>query len=48
MKRGRTNAYGHRVKILGESEIIYSGNDSTLLPCGARVAIVTEAEVEIL
>jgi len=48
VKRGRTNAYGHRVKILGESEIIYSGNDSTLLPCGARVAIVTEAEVEIL
>lgn len=47
VKRGRTNTYGHRVKILGASEVIYSGNDSTLLPCGARVAIVTEAEVEI-
>ena len=47
VKRGRTNTYGHRVKILGESEVIYSGNDKTLLPCGARVAIVTEAEVEI-
>lgn len=47
VKRGRKNTYGHRVKILGESEVIYSGNDSTLLPCGARVAIVTEAEVEI-
>lgn len=47
VKRGRTNTYGHRVKIFGESEVIYSGNSSTLLPCGARVAIVTEAEVEI-
>ena len=48
VKRGRTNTYGHRVKILGESEVIYSGNEKTLLPCGARVAIVTESEVEII
>lgn len=47
VKQGKKNTYGYRVKILGASEVIYSGNDSTLLPCGARVAIVTEAEVEI-
>ena len=48
IKQGRKNTYCHRVKILGESEVIYSGNDRTLLPCGARVAVVTEANVEII
>ena len=48
VKRGKTNTYAHHVKILGESEVIYSGNDKTLLPCGARVAVVTEAAVEVL
>ena len=48
VKSGTTNTYCHRVKIHGPSEIIYSGNDKTLLPCGARVAIVTESDVEIV
>lgn len=48
IKEGRKNTYCHRVKILGPSEVVYSGNDKLLLPCGARVAIVTESEIEIL
>lgn len=48
IKEGRKNTYCHRVRILGPSEIMYSGNDHTLLSCGARVAIVTESEVEIV
>lgn len=48
VKQGKKNTYCHQVRILGESKVIYSGNGRPLLPCGARVAIVTEAEVEIL
>ena len=47
VKEGRKNTYGHSVKINGPSEVIYGGNDKTVLPCGARVVIVTEAEVTI-
>jgi hypothetical protein len=48
IKEGKKNTYCHRVKILGPSEVVYSGNDHLLLPCGARVAIVTESEIEIV
>lgn len=48
IKEGRKNTYCHRVLIHGPSEVVYSGNDKTLLPCGARVAIVTESDIEIL
>lgn len=48
IKSGRKNIYCYRVKIHGPSEVVYSGNESTLLPCGARVAVVTESEVEVL
>lgn len=48
VKRGSKNTYCKKVKILGPSEVIYSGNDKPLLPCGARVAVVTESEVEIV
>ncbi len=48
VKRGHKNTYCKGVKILGPSEVVYSGNDKPLLPCGARVAIVTESEVEII
>lgn len=48
IKEGRKNTYCHKVRINGPSEVIYSGNDSTLLPCGARVAVVTESDIEIL
>jgi len=47
IKQGRKNTYCHRVEILGPSEVIYSGNDKTLLPCGARVAIHTESDIRI-
>ena len=48
VKEGRKNTYGHSVKINGPSEVIYGGNDKPILSCGARVVIVTEAEVDIL
>lgn len=47
VKEGRKNTYGHRVTIHGPSEVLYSGNDKPILTCGARVVIVTEAEVTI-
>jgi hypothetical protein len=47
VKEGRSNTYGHQVEIHGPSTVIYGGNDSTLLPCGARVVIKTEAEITI-
>jgi len=48
IKQGRKNTYCYRVAILGPSEVLYSGNDQTLLPCGARVAVRTDAEVRVL
>lgn len=48
IKQGSKNTYCHRVKINGPSEVIYSGNDKPLLYCGARVAVVTESEVEVV
>jgi len=48
VKRGSKNTYCKRVRILGPSEVVYSGSEKTLLPCGARVAVITESEVEIL
>mgnify|MGYP003628569776 FL=1 len=47
VKEGRSNTYGHQVEIHGASTVIYGGNDSTILPCGARVVIKTEAEITI-
>jgi len=47
VKEGRKNTYGHSVKINGPSEVIYGGIDKPILPCGARVVIVTEADVEV-
>lgn len=48
IKEGSKNTYCSRVKILGPSEVVYSGNDKKLLPCGARVAVITESEIEII
>jgi hypothetical protein len=47
IKEGRNNEYCNAVSILGPSKVLY-GHDKPLLPCGARVIIETEAEVEIL
>ena len=47
IKEGKTNEYCNAVAILGPSKVIY-GHDKTLLPCGARVVIETDAEVEII
>ena len=48
VKSGKNNTYCHEVEILGPSKVIYGGNDSPLLNCGARVVIETESEVNIL
>lgn len=49
IKQGKKkNTYCFKAKIHGPSEIVYSGNENTLLSCGARVAIVTQSEVEVL
>jgi hypothetical protein len=47
IKEGKKNTYGHSVKIHGESEILYGGNDKPLLSCGARVVIKTKADVTV-
>tara|TARA_B100001123_G_scaffold392465_1_gene471644 strand:- start:197 stop:451 length:255 start_codon:yes stop_codon:yes gene_type:complete len=47
IKEGKSNVYCNAVAILGPSKVIY-GHDKTLLPCGARVVIETDAEVEII
>lgn len=46
VKRGKSNTYCKRVKILGDSEVLQSLTDKPILSCGARVVILTEAEVE--
>lgn len=40
-------SYAHEVQINGPSRVIYSPHEP-LLPCGARLVIATEAEVEII
>ena len=47
VKEGRKNTYGHSVRINGPSEVMYGGSDKPILPCGARVVIMTEADVEV-
>ena len=33
VKIGKQNIYGHEVELLGNSKVIYGGNDKPLLPC---------------
>lgn len=39
--------YAHEIEIEGPSRLIYDA-DKALLPCGARLAIATEAEVKVI
>ena len=48
VKQGKKNTYCHEVSIKGPSTVVYSGNEKTLLPCGARVAVVTESDVKFV
>ncbi len=48
VKSGKSNTYCHEVEILGNSKVIYGGNDKPLLNCGARVVIETESDVRIV
>ena len=43
IKRGKTNTYAHKIKILGDSEVIYSPDKP--LSCGAKVWIETTAPI---
>ena len=43
IKKGKTNTYAHKVKILGESEVVYSPNKP--LSCGAKVWIETTSSI---
>jgi hypothetical protein len=47
IKEGKKNTYCHKVEILGDSKITYSGNEKTALSCGARVVIETQADLII-
>ena len=47
IKEGKKNTYCHKVEILGDSKITYSGNEKTALSCGARVVIETQADLVI-
>jgi len=46
VKTYKSNTYAHRVKIKGDSEVVYSPDKP--LSCGARVWIETQNEVEIV
>jgi hypothetical protein len=51
IKQGRKNTYCNEVEILGSSKVIYGGEGcdaKPILACGARVVIVTEAEIKII
>jgi len=47
IKEGQTNTYCNAVAILGPSKVIY-GHNKPLLPCGARVVIQTDADLQII
>ena len=47
IKEGRSNTYCHAVEILRPSKIMYGGNEKPILSCGARVVIMTEADIKI-
>lgn len=46
VKTYKSNVYAHKVKIHGDSEIVYSPDNP--LSCGAHVWIQTDSEVEII
>ena len=48
VKSGKSNTYCHEVEILGNSKVIYGGNDKPLLNCGAGVVIETESDVRVI
>ena len=48
VKSGKNYTYFNEVEILGNSKVIYGGNDKPLLNCGARVVVETESEVRIV
>lgn len=44
VKQGKSNTYAHRVKVLGEMELVYRPDKP--LSCGAKVWIETRGEVQ--
>lgn len=45
-KRGKP-VYAHEIEIKGPARMIYDA-EKPVLPCGARLAIATESEVEVI
>ena len=45
VKTSKQNIYGHEVTILGESKVLYGGNNKPILSCGDRVVIETHSDV---
>jgi len=50
IKVGKKNYYCNELEIMGPSKIIYcgSGDKKSLISCGARVLIETQAKIKIL
>ena len=44
VKQGKSNTYAHKVKVLGEMELVYRPEKP--LSCGAKVWIETRGEVQ--
>jgi hypothetical protein len=47
VKQGKKNTYCNSVTINGPSEVLQSTTDKPILSCGARVVMVTTADVTI-
>lgn len=47
VKDYRQNRKAHRVRVNGPSELIYKPHDRPILPCGARLVLVTNSTVEV-
>lgn len=45
IKEGKKTTYARQVKILGESKLVYNGDQ---LSCGARAWIETDAEIQLI
>lgn len=48
IKSEKDNIYCHEVEILGPSKVVYHPMGETILVCGARVVIETEAKWRVV
>lgn len=45
IRQGKIVEYCHEVEIMGPSKVVYNGDP--ILPCGARVVIVTSSKLSV-